>query len=291
MKSFDSYRLTLGEGPGYDCELDLAWWFDIVEKKLFTRQMDEETTSCHVLPLAASAMAITRDGRQLLLAEDGFYFRDAVSGKLDLHIALEENNPVTRSNDARVHPSGSFWASTMGWNGEQGAGGIFLYRAGSVKKLIEDITVPNAICFSPDGSVAYFTDSAIGHIMHVAVDPNSGHPVGSADIFIARDKIASMPDCVADGAVTDADGNLWIAIFGGSQVVGFSPSGERLGHMSVPAINVTCPAFVGQDARHMLITTARIGLAEAACAANPHEGASFLTEIDFTGRFDARVIT
>jgi len=50
MKPFDNNRLTLGEGPGYDRELDLAWWFDIVEKKLFTRQISEETTSCHVLP-------------------------------------------------------------------------------------------------------------------------------------------------------------------------------------------------------------------------------------------------
>jgi len=291
MKPFDNNRLTLGEGPGYDRELDLAWWFDIVEKKLFTRQISEETTSCHVLPIAASAMAITRDGRQLLLAEDGFYFRDAASGHLTFHIAWEENNPVTRSNDARVHPSGSFWVSTMGWNGEQGAGGIFLYRAGKVKKLIKDLSVPNAICFSPDGSMAYFTDSAIGHVMRVAVDPNSGQPVGSAEIFIARDKITSLKHSVPDGAVTDANGNLWIAIFGGSQIIGFSPSGERIGHMSVPAINVTCPAFVGQDARHMLITTARIGLSDKACATNPDEGACFVTQLDFTGRFDARVIT
>jgi len=295
MKPIDSYRLTLGEGPGYDPELGLAWWFDIVEKKLFTRHLSEQKTLCYELPVAASAMAITKEGRQLLLAEDGFYFRDAVSGKLDFHLALEENNPITRSNDARVHPSGSFWVSTMGWNAEKGAGGIFLYRAGSVKKLMQDITVPNAICFSPDGSVAYFTDSAIGHIMRVAVDPSSGQPLGEPTIFIARDKIASMPaptpNCVPDGAVTDKEGNLWVAIFGGSQVIGFSPLGERIAAIKVPATNVTCPAFVGKDARQMLITTARIGLADAVCAANPHEGASFVTEIDFTGRFDARLVT
>jgi len=202
---------------------------------------------------------------------------------------LEAENPTTRSNDARVHPSGSFWISTMGWQAEQGAGGIFLYRDGKIEQLMDNLSVPNAICFSNDGTSAYFTDSAVGHIMEVAVNPENGYPVGEAKILIAREKLGLPADAAPDGAITDANGNIWIAVFGGSKIVGFSPKAERIGEMALPAVNVTCPTFIGNGAHQMLITTARFGLSPQACADNPQEGATFITKLDFTGRFDARV--
>ena len=102
MTVLDDYRLELGEGPGYDPVSGLAWWFDIVGRRLYTRAEAGRgcggATQVAGLPLAASAMAITEDGaRQLLLAENGLYLRDPVSGALDLHLPLEADNPATRS--------------------------------------------------------------------------------------------------------------------------------------------------------------------------------------------------
>ncbi|MDN5788021.1 SMP-30/gluconolactonase/LRE family protein [Pseudorhodobacter sp.] len=276
------HRLELGEGPGYDPVTDLAWWFDIPAKRLFMRLIAAGETVVHDLPLAASAMAVTAQGRQLLLAEDGLYFRNPASGALDLHVALEADNPTLRSNDARVHPSGAFWISTMGWQAEEGAGSIYRYFRGKVEKLWDGITIPNAICFAPDGRTAYFTDTPTRRIQSVETDPTNGRVLAAPQDFITG---LHWPD----GAVTDAAGNLWVAMFGTGQVLGFAPDGRAIGEFQLPAANLTCPAFVGRDARQMLVTSAFHDMDHAARKQAPDAGATFILPLDFAGRFDPPV--
>ncbi|MGN6537320.1 MAG: SMP-30/gluconolactonase/LRE family protein, partial [Mesorhizobium sp.] len=103
----------LGEGPSYDPGTDTLYWFDIVNGLLIEHRSGTETKA-HRLGRMASAIAIVDGGRQLISAEDGLYLRDTATGKLTLHTPVEADNAVTRSNDARVHPCGAFWISTMG---------------------------------------------------------------------------------------------------------------------------------------------------------------------------------
>ncbi|WP_394155844.1 SMP-30/gluconolactonase/LRE family protein [Loktanella salsilacus] len=282
MVAIDANRLELGEGPGYDPATDLAWWFDIPSRRLFTRQIATGETMVHKLPIAASAMATTTQMQQLLLTEDGLYFRDPVSGLLDIHLPIEADNPRMRSNDARVHPSGAFWISTMSWEGEIGAGSIYRYYRGKLERLWDGITIPNAICFSPDGRTAYFTDTPTRRIMHVETDPSNGSVLGRPQDFVTD---LHWPD----GAVTDQAGNLWVAIFGTGQVLGFDPTGRATHELNLPANNLTCPAFVGRDAQQMLVTSAFFGLDPISRNQSPDEGATFVLPIGFTGRFDPPV--
>lgn len=283
VQVLDDHRLELGEGPGYDPASDTVWWFDIPARRLYTRTVSGGGTQVHDLPFAASAMAVTPDGRHLLVAEDGLYHRDPASGALSLHLPLEADDRRTRSNDARVHPSGAFWIGTMGWNSEAGAGGWYHYFRGQLRPLWSGVTIPNACCFSPDGRTAYFTDTPTGQVMRVATDPANGLPIARPEVFL-RD-LKGPPD----GAVTDAAGNLWIALWGAGQVAGFAPDGRPVGVIELPAANVTCPAFIGRDARRMLITSARHGLDATARTASPLAGACFVAAIAQAGRFDPPV--
>src|SRR5690606_19382647 len=107
----------------------------------------------------------------------------------------------------RVHPSGAFWISSMGNNAEPRAGAIWWFRAGELRLLFDGITIPNAISFAPGGGSAYFTDGPKGIIWRVAVDRDTGLPVGEPTEFV---KVASG-EGTPDGAAVDADGNLWVA--------------------------------------------------------------------------------
>ena len=107
-------RCHLGEGPAYDVASNTAWWFDILERRLFEARLGPLETIIHALPVTASALAIIDDRRQLLAADDGLYIRTISDGSLTLYLPLEADNRATRSNDARVHPSGTFWIGTMG---------------------------------------------------------------------------------------------------------------------------------------------------------------------------------
>jgi sugar lactone lactonase YvrE len=146
-------RCHLGEGPTYDRATDTAWWFDILEGRLFEARLADGEVRVHQLGRMASALARVDARRQLVVAEDGLYIRSTADGALTLYCPLEADNPATRSNDARVHPCGTFWIGTMGRQAEAGAGAIYALHRGELTRLFADITIPNAICFSPDGAL------------------------------------------------------------------------------------------------------------------------------------------
>ncbi|TIU55402.1 MAG: SMP-30/gluconolactonase/LRE family protein, partial [Mesorhizobium sp.] len=138
----------------------------------------------HDLGLMASALAIIDEQRQLIATETGLHVRDVATGKLTLHTAIEADNPLTRSNDSRVHPCGAFWVGTMGKDEGKGAGSIYWFFKGELRRLFSDITVSNSICFSADGKIAYYTDTSTGLLMRVACDPAAGLPIGEPKVFV-----------------------------------------------------------------------------------------------------------
>src|SRR5215471_17771065 len=163
-------RCHLGEGPTYDAATDTAWWFDILEGRLLEAHLESGPLRIHELGRMASALARIDARRQLIAAEDGLYIRNLADGVLTLYRPLEADNPVTRSNDGRVHPSGTFWIGTMGRKAEPGAGAIYALHRGEIQLLFPNISIPNAICFSPDGSIGYFADSTEKTVYRVSLD-------------------------------------------------------------------------------------------------------------------------
>ena len=64
-----SERCHLGEGPTYDAATDTAWWFDIVERRLFEARLDTGQTTIHSLDVMGSALGRIDAHRQRDLRE------------------------------------------------------------------------------------------------------------------------------------------------------------------------------------------------------------------------------
>jgi sugar lactone lactonase len=274
----------LGEGASYDAITGTAWWFDLLEGRLFEAHLESGRTRIHQLGRMASALARIDAAHQLIAAEDGLYIRNTASGAMALYRPLEADNRVTRSNDGRVHPSGTFWIGTMGLKAERGAGTIYALHRGEILHLFPDITIPNAICFSVDGAIGYFADTAENVLYRVSLDPQTGLPRGAPDVLLRHTGIGGL-----DGAVVDADGLIWNARWGGGCVDVYSPQGERLRSLHVPARHTSCPAFVGPNLSRLLVTSAWEGMDEAARAADPEAGCTFLLDVTGRGRSEPDV--
>jgi len=251
---FDDRRCTLGEGPLWHPTRHQLFWFDIIGKRLLTRDASgprEWTFDNHV------SAAGWVDQTTLLIASDkGLHRFDIDTGHSDLVTALEADIPLTRSNDGRADPWGGFWIGTMGYNSEPGAGAIYRYYKGELRKLFSQITVPNAICFAPDQLHAYFTDTPTRIINRQPLDPKSGWPLGTASVFVDLNADGLNPD----GAVIDAQGNLWNAQWEASRVAVYSPKGQLTHAIELPALKTTCPAFGGDDLKTLFCTSAAEGL-------------------------------
>ena len=270
---FDETQCALGEGPLWHPLRKQLYWFDILGHRLHTKgrywQFDTNVSAAGWIDeetlLVASATAL-----QTL---------DLDSGRITQVCDLEANNPVTRSNDGRADPQGGFWIGTMGIEAEEGAGAIYRYYKGALRQLYAPITISNAICFSPDGTTAYFTDTPTQKIMRVALG-NDGWPVGEPVLHIDLRGTEFRPD----GAVVDTQGNLWNAQWGVGRVAGYDPTGAFLESFSFAARQTSCPAFGGKDMKTLFCTSAAVGVE------GPDQGKTFATITKTTGQTEHRVI-
>lgn len=275
----------LGEGCTFDPATGTAWWFDILERMLFQADLASGVITSHPLPFMASVLAVIDARRQLLASDDGLYVRDIADGGLTLHTPLEADNAATRSNDGRVHPCGALWIGTMGRGAEPGAGAIYHFHRGELRRLYAGVTIPNAICFAPDGATAYFADSHRGLLQRVAIDPDNAMPIGEpATLYDHSDGVDFL-----DGAVVDAEGLIWNARWGGGCVDVYTPEGERVRSLRVPARQASCPAFVGERLDRLLVTSAWEGMDAQARAADPHHGKTFILDVGAVGRPEPRL--
>ncbi len=116
-------------------------------------------------------------------------------------------------------------------------------------ELYDDVSLSNGIGFSPDGSVLYHCDTAVNGVW--AHDYAEDGTANKRRFLVRRD------DLSPDGLAVDEAGTVWVADVSGScSVRGFSPSGEEIGRIEVPARMVTSLCFGGTDGRDLYIVTA-----------------------------------
>jgi sugar lactone lactonase YvrE len=264
----------LGEGALW--AHDLLWFFDITGKRLYRCDAEGHDRRHWDLPVMASAAAQAGDGTLLIATELEIARFDPVTGALGILADLEADTPQNRSNDGRADRHGGFWIGTMGKAAEPAAGAIYRYARRSVTRLREGVSIPNAICFSPDGGLAYFADTARQVIWKWPLD-DDGDPLGEPQVF--RD--LSAEGLYPDGAVIDAEGAMWLALWGAGRAIRILPDGRTVDEVRVGVPNVTCPAL-GPDGR-LYLTTARQGLTAEQLADHPASGGVFRAVVEVPG--------
>lgn len=281
---FVDSRSEHGEGALWHPDRHHLFWVDIHGKLV----LEADTTGSIVNRFAfddnPTALGIV-DRDTLAVAQSGSLLKlDLVSGTKTLLTQIEGDKPANRSNDGRVDPSGGFWVGTMGRTAESGAGAVYQYRAGRVTTVLQNQTVPNSICFAPDGRTVYYTDAG-ALIRQAALDPETGLPVGTWSDFA----VSPAGTGVADGSVVDSEGYVWNARWRGGRVIRFAPDGTVDREIAVPVTRVSCPAFGGADLRTLYLTTSQEGITPDEAAAQPHAGSVFAVEVDVPGLPEHRV--
>ena len=280
---YDDRVCALGDGALWHPERRQLFWFDITAQRLLSRDAggprawgwDE---------MVSAAGWVDRD-TLLVAGETALWRFDIPSGERSRIVPLEADRPGNRSNDGRADPLGGFWIGTMGREAETGAGAIYRYFRGEVRKLYEGVSIPNAICFAPSGDAAYFADTAKGAIWRQAID-RAGWPSGRPEMFADFSGVGLAPD----GAVCDAEGNVWVAQWGAWRVACHGADGRFRVALGCGAAHVTCPAFGGDDLRRMFVTSATQGLPDGALDHQPGGGRTWMAEMPVRGVPERRVV-
>ncbi|WP_433570341.1 SMP-30/gluconolactonase/LRE family protein [Streptomyces sp. CA-251247] len=224
-------------------------------------------------PLGAVAPIEDRPGHWIAAAGTGICRIDP-AGRVDWIARPEDDAPgPMRMNDGVADPQGRFWAGSMAYEATEDAGSLYrMDRDGRVTRILRDITVPNGPAFTADGTVMYLADSARGLVRRYPVDPVTGD-VGEPVPHI------TFSTGSPDGMTTDAEGGLWIAVWGAGQAHRYHPDGTLDRIVELPAAQPAGLCLGGPDGRTLLVTSARIGLSRP----GPLDGAVFAFRVDVPG--------
>ncbi len=234
------------EGPRADAAGGLHW-SDVTRGGVYRRAPDGRVETVIPKRRGVGGIALHAQGGIVVSGRDVCHVRDG-----ETRVLLERPEGVGGFNDLFTDAAGRVYVGSLRQDpfetaAERRAGELYrIDLSGEVTVLYGDVGLSNGIGFSPDGRVLYHSDTSSGAI--VAHDVDAGGALSSRRVF-AR---VGMPD----GLAVDAEGGVWVALFGGGRVLRFRPDGARDRSVRVPALQVTSLCFGGADGRDLYVTTA-----------------------------------
>ena len=264
----DAPRCHHGEGPVWDDRRGVLHWVDLTAGIVHHRDHDGGISS-DLYSGEITAIAPHERGGLVATTTVGF-----------AHLGAQHIRPLTqvllaggerRMNDGGCDDAGRFIAGAMSRAAAPGQGTLFsLDIDGTARILLDAVTIPNGLDWSPDGSHFYFTDSAARTVQVFDYDQLTGE-IG--DSYTVLDFTGDEGE--PDGLTVDSRGNLWVAMWDGWQVRCYTSDGVQLWTLPLPVQRPTSVAFGGRDLRDLFITTSQFGLGPDELADQPDAGRLF----------------
>jgi sugar lactone lactonase YvrE len=243
----------VGEGPVWDAQMRRLLWVDIPAGFVHSSSIDTGETTTARLPTQVGAVAPSATGGLVVACQEGFGFV-ADEGRFEVRRPVLRDGE--RMNDAKCDAAGRFWAGSTAMDFDAGRGALHVLRPDwSTDILLDGLTLPNGMGWSPDSRTFYLTDTV-------------AHAIYAFDFDLARAALSARrtliefaePDGMPDGLCVDSDGWLWVAMWGGGRVLRVSPAGEIRTEIALPVRQPSSCAFAGAELDLLCVTSASDGL-------------------------------
>jgi sugar lactone lactonase YvrE len=270
----------LGEGATWDASAQRLVSVDIMRGRVHL--FDPRTGSAHTLEVGqpVGAAVTRRRGGLVLAVRDGFATVDPPTASLTFIAAVDLDRPDLRMNDGTCDAAGRFWAGTMAIDERPGAGALYrLDPDGSVHTMVTGVGISNGIDWSLDHKVMYYVDSLTQRLDTFDFDVANG-TISNRRTFATIDPADGCPD----GLTVDAEGGIWLALWGGSAIRRYLPDGTLDIVLPVPVTYPTTCAFGGADFADLYITSATIKMTAEERRREPLSGSILRCRPGVSGR-------
>ncbi|MEM7554608.1 MAG: SMP-30/gluconolactonase/LRE family protein [Cyanobacteria bacterium P01_A01_bin.84] len=237
------------ECPIWHPQQQCLYWTDIPRGMMFRYWAKNGNAEQVYSGEVIGGLTLQTDGSLLLFKERG-KVESWYEGKVTTIISEIPEERNTRFNDAIADPRGRAFSGTMATSKSPGR----LYRIdvdGSLHLILEGLTIPNGMGFTPDLQYLYFTDSEERTIYRFDYDIETGN-ISNQKVHIVTPKGEGVPD----GLTVDTAGHIWSARWDGEHLYRYTPLGEEVLRIKLPARKVTSMVFGGFDYSQLYITTA-----------------------------------
>lgn len=253
-------------------------WVDVVAGKVMTGSLSGGSVaeeSAVTVDDTVGAVVPGPSGELLVAGRRALHLVDELGVTRHL-VDVVPDGKQSRLNDGACDPAGRFLVGSLAQDGRTGEECLYRWDGAGMTILDDDLTLSNGLGWSPDGTVLYTIDTTPGVVWQRSYDPVTGE-VG------ARTELLRVTDGSPDGMCLDAEGNLWVAVWGAGEVRCHRPDGERVATVTVAAPHTSSVAFVGPGLDLLLVTTAREDLTESQLAENPDSGRLFMADVGVAG--------
>lgn len=263
----------IGESPVWSPEDSRLLWVDLFNGRIHRTDPKASTTDtidvdgqCGFVALARGGIVHASGSRILVRNQSGV-------------VEIADLDPVggLRINDSQVAPGGWLFSGLMHTVSAKRFESGRLVRVsadGDVGLVADRVTISNGMGWSPDTTRMYYVDMPLKRVDIFDYDSSAGEAVNRRPAFEL-----DVPG-VPDGMAVDAEGRLWIAMWGTPFVRCFDPNGQERARVEVPVANVTSCAFGGDDLSTLFITTS----SRDAAADHSHAGGVFCVQTDTQGQ-------
>jgi sugar lactone lactonase YvrE len=258
----------LAEGPVWDARTNRLVWVDILARRIHLTDVRTGDGGLIEVPLHVGAVVPRAAGGFVAALQDGFWV--VGDGAPHWITQVAEARPGLRFNDGKCDPAGRFWAGTMAYDRSKGAAALYrLDPDGRATLVLDGVTISNGLAWSLDGRTMYYIDTPTQRIDAFSFTPATG-------AISHRRAVIRIPADVGspDGMTIDAEGGLWVALWGGGAVHRYL-EGRLDQVIKLPVSQPTSCTFGGEDLDELYVTSAWEGLSASQRQAQPLAGAVF----------------
>ena len=250
-------RCRLGEGPLWDGAGNRLIVTDIEGKTLHF--LDWSTKQCHSmkLPQKAGFVALSREGLALGLEDGAYLLPKGREGSAEVRaedlLRLHKDTKLAgeRFNDGKAGPDGRLYGGTIE---RAGQGRLYRIANGEIQTALEHVSISNGLAWSADGRRMYYCDTATSRVDVLDFDITHGEGRNRRRALNFAG-LRGRPD----GLCADAEGMLWVAVWGEGAVYRGNPdTGERERAVEIPGVSHTSSCtFAGRELDVLVVTTAQ----------------------------------
>jgi sugar lactone lactonase YvrE len=246
---------ALGESPVWVADRGLLIFVDITGRRLYRFDPQAKRVEHVNVDEDIGCVAVARGGGYVAGMRTGIWLLNESGNKRRKLADNPEDNSISRFNDGRVDPVGRYLSGTLDESKKTGNAGLYRCDTRGLVKVSDGFMTSNGLAFSPDGRTMYFSDTPRFVIYRFDYDPATGEAANRRE-FVRIEPTATDRGR-PDGAAVDADGCYWTALYEGSRVARYDPTGQLMSTHSLPVRCPTMPAFGGADMKTLFVTTAR----------------------------------
>lgn len=252
-----------GEGAYWDARIGALRYVDMLRGDVLTLG----GARTHV----GDVVALVRpraDGGYVVAAERGFaLLDDALAVVREIPVF---DDPEVRMNEGACDASGRLYCGSLAYDYREGGGTLYRLDADlSVHVVLEGVTIPNGLVWS--GGAALHADTSDGVVYRYEFDAARG-TFGAREVFIDFADAPGAPD----GMALDAEGGLWVALWGGHSVRRYDTSGALTDTIELAVTNPTSCAIGGTSGTTLFVTTSKQGLGDRV---EEHAGEVYALEV------------